>query len=104
MITCDELVARLQPLQLMSDAELSYLCRQRSGNWVDMLDELQLRHPEHKERLGQIWANSLQTAYVDIEKTYVDASSVARLDFDFCLREELVALSELEGVVTVATA
>ena len=100
MITCDELVARLQPLQLMSDAELSYLCRQRSGNWVDMLDELQLRHPEHKERLGQIWANSLQTAYVDIEKTYVDASSVARLDFDFCLREELVALSELEGVVT----
>lgn len=104
MITCDELVAQLRPLQLMPDAELSYLCRQRSGNWVDMLDELQLRHPEHKESMGQIWANKFQTAYVDIEKTYVDASSVARLDFDFCLREEVVALNEFEGVVTIATA
>jgi len=104
MITCDELVAQLAPLQLMPDAELTYLCRQRSGNWVALLDELQLRYSEHKDRIGQIWADSFRMAYVDIEKICVDAAVVARLDFDFCMREEIVALCEFEGVVTLATA
>ena len=102
MITCDELVSRLASLQLMSDAELSYLCRQRSDNWVGMLDELQLRHPEHKDAIGQIWADSFRVAYVDIEKTLTDPSVVGRLDFDYCLKEEVMAFCEFEGVVTLA--
>ena len=104
MITCDELVRQLAQLKFMPSSELEYLCRQRSADWVNLLDEIQLRYPAQKAAIGRIWANSFNVAYVDIENTRVEIPVVARLDFDFALREEVIALYEFDGVVTLATA
>jgi len=102
-MTCDDLIEKLSALKLIPDMELAYLCRQRSDNLPALLDELQLRFPEHKSAIGQLWADSFNVAYVDIAKTLVDASVVGRLGFDFCVKEEVVALSEFDNVVTLAT-
>ena len=104
MITCDELVRQLAQLKFMPSSELEYLCRQRNDDWVGLLDELQLRHPAHKAAIGRIWGDSFNVACVDIENTLVELSVVARLDFDFALREEIIALYEFDKVVTLATA
>lgn len=102
MIACDELVSQLAHLKLMPLSELDYLCRQRSGDWVGLLDELQLRYNAQKSAIGRIWANSYNVAYVDLETTRLDATLISRLEFDFALSEEVIPLYDFDGVITLA--
>lgn len=102
MITRDELVRQLKALRIMPETELDRLCQQRSGDLLGFLDELQIRHPAHKELLGRIWADGMNVAYVNIQTTTVETSVASRLNIDFALKEEVVALYEFDGVVTLA--
>jgi len=104
MMTCDELASQLAQLKFMPSSELEYLCRQRTDHCVGLLDELQIRFPAQKAAIGRIWADSYKVAYVDIENTRVEIPVVVRLEFDFAIQEEVIALYEFDEVVTVATA
>ncbi len=104
MISRQELVQQLVALRFMPETELEHICLQRSDNLVNLLDELQIRFPAYKNAIGRLWADASNLAYVDIETTRIDARVAARLNFDFAMREEVVALYEFDGVVTLATA
>jgi len=102
MITRDQLFQQLKMLRFMPETELDRLCQQRCDDLLALLDELQIRHPSHKETLGRIWADALNVAYVNIQTTPVEAAVASRLNIDFALREEVIALYEFDGVVTLA--
>jgi len=103
MITREELVSQLTALRIMPETELNRICQQRSGGLLAFLDELQIRHPAQKEVLGRIWADAMNVAYVNIQTTTVEAGVASRLNIDFALKEEIIALYEFDGVVTLAT-
>ena len=100
----DEIVQKLTALHFMPNKELEHLCLQRSNDFVALLDDLRIRYPAHKAAIGRMWADTFNVAYVDIENTRVDPRVASRLDFDFSVREDVVALYEFEGVVTVGGA
>ncbi len=102
MITRDSLVQQLRLLRIIPETELNRLCQQRSDDLLGFLDELQIRHPAHKEMLGRIWADALNVAYVNIQTTTVESVVASRLNIDFALHEEVIALYEFDGVVTLA--
>ncbi len=102
MITCDELIGQLKPLKMMPESELERLCQHRSADLLSFLDELQIRYPEQKEMLGRIWADGMNVAYVNIQTTTVETGVAARLKIEFALKEEVIALYEFDGVVTLA--
>ncbi|MEI7901279.1 MAG: GspE/PulE family protein [bacterium] len=102
MIACEELVQQLRALHIMPETELDRYCQQRSDDLLGLLDEIQIRHPAHKDTLGRIWADALNVAYVNIQTTLVDSHVASRLNIDFALREEIIALYEFDGVVTLA--
>lgn len=102
MITREELVRQLIMLRIMPETELDRLCQQRSNDLLGVLDDLQIRHPSHKDTLGRIWADALNVAYVNIQTTPVEAGVASRLSIDFALREEVIALYEFDGVITLA--
>ncbi len=102
MITRDSLVEQLRLLRIIPETELNRLCQQRSDDLLGLLDELQIRHPSRKEPLGRIWADALNVAYVNIQTTTVESLVASRLNIDFALHEEVIALYEFDGVVTLA--
>ena len=102
MISHEELVLKLKTLHMMPLKELDRCCQQRSDDLLGLLDELQIRFPYHKDTLGRIWADALNVAYVNIQTVPIASRVVARLNFDFALREEVVALYEFDGVITLA--
>ncbi len=102
MITRDSLVQQLRLLRIIPETELNRLCQQRSDDLLGFLDELQIHHPSHKDTLGRIWADALNVAYVNIQTTTVESVVASRLNIDFALREEVIALYEFDGVVTLA--
>lgn len=104
MIPRKEILRQLLELRFMPATELEHLWVQRSDNPVSLLDELQIRHPAFKNAIGRIWADASNLAYVDIETTRIDVRVASRLNFDFAMSEEIVALYEFDGVITLATA
>lgn len=104
MIAHTDIIRQLAALRFMPETELEHLCVQRRDNFVGLLDELQIRFPSFKNAIGRLWADTSNLAYVDIETTRIDSKVAARLNFDFAMREEVVALYEFDGVVTLATA
>ena len=98
MILRDEMIQQLVALHFMPKKELEHLCLQRSDDFVDLLDNLQLRFPAHKAAIGRIWADTFNVAYVDIESTRIEPQVASRLDFDFALREEIIAMYEFDVV------
>ena len=102
MITREELVRQVRQLKILPESELDRLCQQRSDDLLTFLDELQIRHPAHKEMLGRIWADSLNVAYVNIQTTPVEPLVASRLSLDFALKEEIIALYEFDEVITLA--
>jgi len=102
-MTAHEPVIRLlAAMNLMPEKELRHLCLTRKDDFVNLLDEMQLRFPAHKAAIGRVWADSLNVAYVDIENTQIEAAVASRLDFDLSMREEVVAMYEFDGVITLA--
>ena len=104
MISRDDLVHQLKKLHVMPLAELERCCQQRSDDLLGMLDELQIRQPAQKDNLGRIWADALNLAYVNIQTLAVDTHVATRLSADFAVREEVIALYEFDGVITLAAA
>lgn len=104
MISRKDIVKQLVAMRFMPETELEHICLQRSDNLVNLLDELQIRFPAFKNAIGRLWADASNLAYVDIETTRIDSRVASRLNFDFAMREEVVALYEFDGVVTLATA
>lgn len=103
MISHKDIVRQLMAMRFMPETELEHLCVQRRDNFVGLLDELQLRFPSYKNAIGRLWGDASNLAYVDIETTSIDSKVASRLNFDFAMREEVVALYEFDGVVTLAT-
>ena len=104
MIPRKEILRQLLELRFMPATELEHMWVQRSDNPVGLLDELQIRYPAFKNAIGRIWADASNLAYVDIETTRIDVRVASRLNFDFAMAEEIVALYEFDGVITLATA
>ncbi len=102
MISGEELFKQLKALNIMPETELDRLCQQRSDDLLGLVDEIQIRHPSHKDILGRIWADALNTAYVNIQTTTVDPHVTLRLNIDLALQDEIIALYEFDGVVTLA--
>lgn len=103
MMTHEPIIRLLAAMNLLPEKELRHLCLQRKDEFVNLLDELQMRFPSHKAAIGRIWADSLNVAYVDIENTRIESVVASRLDFDLSMREEVVAMYEFDGVVTLAS-
>ncbi len=102
MISLEELVRQLKALRFMPETELDRMCQQKSDDLLGMLDELQIRYPSHKDTFGRIYADGLNVAYVNIQMTPIDLQVVSRLNVDFAVREEIIALYEFDRVVTLA--
>jgi type IV pilus assembly protein PilB len=102
MMAHEPIIRLLVAMNLLPEKELRHLCLQRKDDFVSLLDELQIRFPSHKASIGRIWADSLNLAYVDIENTRIESGVASRLDFDLSMREEVVAMYEFDGVVTLA--
>ncbi len=98
----EEVVRQLAALRFLPAGELENLCRQRSDDFVSLLDELQLRFPSHQAAIGRVWADSFNVAYVDIALTRIDQQVAGRIGYEVAARDGVLPLYEFDGIVTVA--
>ncbi len=74
------------------------------GNELALLCAIVHDQPNLKERLGKLWGDHLDLAYVNLDRTLVNYDIVRLLPKEFALRAHLVPVIQFGNVLTVACA
>jgi putative nucleotidyltransferase with HDIG domain len=88
--------------QIISKEILDFLLMQNNQDAFAVLLELSKNKTVNKQKLGELWGDSINTAYVDLDKTIINIDVLNEIPEEFARKNNTVALYKFANVITVA--
>ncbi|HEY3320113.1 MAG TPA: ATPase, T2SS/T4P/T4SS family [Planctomycetota bacterium] len=86
----------------MTEAEYDRLRGANNGDDLALLDHLHREELVTKDCLGKLWGDSLGVAYLNLDRTLIQESTVRMLPEDFAREHKIVLVYEFGGTITAA--
>jgi putative nucleotidyltransferase with HDIG domain len=87
---------------LISKEVLDYIIKKNDNDAYAVLIELSKDSSVDRQILGNLWGDSIEIAYVDLERTIINNDVFNSIPYDFAKKHKVVALYKFADVITVA--
>jgi len=89
---------------LLTPEDADRLTEKFRGNTFSIMEYLVESQPAQKNELGKLWGDSMDAAYIGLEKVLFEVNTVAKLPEKIARKYNVIPLYQLGEVVTLATA
>lgn len=87
---------------IVNQTVLDYLLNKNDNNAYDVLIELSQNPSIDRHQLGNLWGNSINIAYANLDKTIINPDILNQIPEDFARTNKIVALYKFADVITIA--